>query len=396
MTDSCGEGPAFATVSAMRVVTRPVLTLVTAVALTSCAGGAAMRVASTDGGPDAGELRPGRDGGPDDDASDSMRLESASPCSTDAAITVEAGDAAPGGDAASIASLIQRTPTNLVSDGTSLFWVSSDGAGGPLLRMPVAGGAIATVVSGSIGGGFIDVDNVNVYFPGQSGGIARAPKDGSGSPSLVNGGSGAEVGAVTFLGPNAYWVEWPGGLRATQGVLKTARLKGGPVSTLSDFASSSPGPEIVGVTATTAFLSPGAGTGPLASFSLSSGVPGGGAPSPVASVPEGCSFLASDVKAVYCGSNKGTVVEIGDCGGTVTLGTLLEYGPVAGGPGALAFDDSYVYWVDAVTVGTIMRAPKGGGPSIVIARDTQPIAIAVDAKAVYWSDEGGHIMKLEK
>lgn len=54
------------------------------------------------------------------------------------------------------------------------------------------------------------------------------------------------------------------------------------------------------------------------------------------------------------------------------------------------------YWLDSVTVGTVMRAPKTGGPATIIARDTSPVAIAVDANAVYWSDVGGNIMRLAK
>jgi hypothetical protein len=63
---------------------------------------------------------------------------------------------------------------------------------------------------------------------------------------------------------------------------------------------------------------------------------------------------------------------------------------------ALAFDDTYVYWLDIETVGTIMRVPKTGGTATVIARDTSPVAIAVDANAIYWSDAGGFIMRLAK
>jgi hypothetical protein len=43
-----------------------------------------------------------------------------------------------------------------------------------------------------------------------------------------------------------------------------------------------------------------------------------------------------------------------------------------------------------------MRVPKTGGTATIIARDTSPVAIAVDANAVYWSDEGGNILRLEK
>ena len=62
----------------------------------------------------------------------------------------------------------------------------------------------------------------------------------------------------------------------------------------------------------------------------------------------------------------------------------------------LAFDDTYVYWADNATVGTIMRAPNTGGTATIIARDTNPVAIAGDALSVYWSDQAGNIMRLGK
>jgi hypothetical protein len=58
--------------------------------------------------------------------------------------------------------------------------------------------------------------------------------------------------------------------------------------------------------------------------------------------------------------------------------------------------DTYVYWADGVMVGTIMRAPKAGGTATIVAHDADPVAIAVDANAIYWSDEGGNIMRLAK
>jgi hypothetical protein len=56
---------------------------------------------------------------------------------------------------------------------------------------------------------------------------------------------------------------------------------------------------------------------------------------------------------------------------------------LGGSLGSLAYDDTYVYWVDDVTVGTVMKALKTGGTATVIARDTDPVAIAVDAKSAF-------------
>jgi hypothetical protein len=303
----------------------------------------------------------------------------------------DAGTPASGGQT-SIASLIQETPTNLVSDGTSLFWVSGVGAGGPVSSMPVGGGTIKTVVPGLIGGGFVAVDDVNVYYYGPSGGIYRVPKGGGGSPTLVNE-AGASLAGVTVLSTRAYWIE--GGASPGGGgiiAVKSAPLQGGAVTTIAQFTGG--GMEsTIGVTTMTVFISD-----PLSSFPVGSGVPNGGMPAPVPGVMQRCPLLVSDTDAVYCDTGS-SINRVASDGTTTMLGmTLDETGTLGAGNGvsALAFDDTYVYWVDNVTVGTIMRVPKMGGTAAIIARDTNPVAIAVDAKAVYWSDVGGNIMRLAK
>ena len=63
---------------------------------------------------------------------------------------------------------------------------------------------------------------------------------------------------------------------------------------------------------------------------------------------------------------------------------------------ALGMPTAASYWADMTTVGTIMKAPKSGGSSTVLARDTSPTAIAVDANSVYWSDAEGYIKSIPK
>jgi hypothetical protein len=66
-------------------------------------------------------------------------------------------------------------------------------------------------------------------------------------------------------------------------------------------------------------------------------------------------------------------------------------------PPYIVSDATYVYWVDESAAGTIMKTPKaGGGPATVIAHDTSPTAIAVDAHSVYWADQGGYIKSIPK
>ena len=298
-----------------------------------------------------------------------------------------------GGGPTIIATEIQETPTSLVSDGTSLFWVSSDNVGGPLERMSVTGGAITAVVSGMLpGSSDLAVDEVNVYYQGQTGELYRAPKDGSGSPTLISEG-GALVGGWTTLGANAYWTKRIDGAAPAENttvVIESAPLEGGAISVLGQFTSQ--GPSLgsgIGVDSTTVFIS--SITVPLSYFAESAGIADGGVPTPASGTVPYCSSILSDTDGAYCAA-VGSILALHDDGTTTTVGALDTMYQ----QGLMALDDTYVYWVDSVMVGTIMRAPKAGGTATIIARDANPIAIAVDANAIYWSDEGGNITRLAK
>jgi hypothetical protein len=114
-------------------------------------------------------------------------------------------------------------------------------------------------------------------------------------------------------------------------------------------------------------------------------------------VPQGvrvadvCQVMLSDTDAVYC--NTGSLLaRVANDGSSTYLGEV-----VSGPGGTFALDDTYVYWTNAAAAGTVMRAPKTGGTAAsVVAHDTDPLAIAVDAKAIYWSDAAGNIMRLIK
>jgi hypothetical protein len=299
------------------------------------------------------------------------------------------GDGGGTSGATSVASQIQLTPSNLASDGTTLFWTSSVGNGGDLSSMPVGGGAVSAVVHGPVSGGFLVVDDTNVYFPDSSGGIARAPKGGGGASALVTE-QGAILRGFTSLGATAYWIEGGGGPMQGPVSIKSAPLKGGAPSDVAQYTPMFGAPGLdIGVTTTTVFLS-GFGAQGLTAFSLATGIPDGGAPASIPGFMQGCQVLVSDTAAVYC-STGGSLIRVASDGTQTMLGTVL-----GGNSGAFALDDTDVYWVDNATVGTIMKVPKTGGTASIVARDTNPVAIAVDAHAVYWSDQGGSIMRLPK
>ncbi len=285
-----------------------------------------------------------------------------------------------------LATQIQVQPNRIVSDGTLLFWTTFESSPG-LMAMPVRGGPITTLLSAptanSQGGVFLAVDDVNVYvLEGYS--LVRIPKNGA-PPTLINEG-GATVLAATSLAGTAYWLENVGNgiIRYPPMVVKSAPLQGDTVSVVATFVVSSPTLNEIGVTSGTAFV--GMLGSRLFDFPLS------GANSLTMANEDGCGFLASDTDAIYCSetTTSGPNLRITSADTSSVLGQAVS-------SSFIVSDDTYVYWVDGTTVGTVVKAPKtGGGSSIVVATDTNPTAVAVDANSIYWSDQEGYIKSAPK
>jgi hypothetical protein len=297
-----------------------------------------------------------------------------------------------------LASMVEAAPNRIVSDGTLLFWTTTATPG--LLAMPVTGGPITILLTGPItnqrgtlgesGDVFLAVDDQNIYLL-EDNGLVRIPKTG-GRATLVNE-TDALVADVTSLGSTAYWVENPAGpitSPTNKFSLRSAPLKGDIVTRIADFTY--PGAystNAVALTSATAFVGTTGGTMPqLFDFPLTTGVPGGGIV-PV-SAGNACDFLTSDTDAIYCAQASGSNQRIAKDGTATSLGAALDSSYVV-------FDDTYAYWVDMTTVGTINKAAKaGGGATTTLARDASPTAIAVDATSVYWADMGGYIKSIPK
>jgi hypothetical protein len=80
-------------------------------------------------------------------------------------------------------------------------------------------------------------------------------------------------------------------------------------------------------------------------------------------------------------------------------GPALEIARGQNKPATIALDDTYVYWgnlgSDTGTNGSIARAPKGGGRTLVLAINQKPVDLAVYDRYVYWAS-GGAIFKVAK
>lgn len=67
----------------------------------------------------------------------------------------------------------------------------------------------------------------------------------------------------------------------------------------------------------------------------------------------------------------------------------VAVGQNAANVGALAIDETFLYWVTPQESGSVLRARKDadGGPAEVIASDVRvPLGVAVDQKMVCWSE----------
>jgi hypothetical protein len=283
-----------------------------------------------------------------------------------------------------------QVPANeLVSDGTTLFWTTSETPG--LLAMPVGGGPISILLDGSVGnqcsGGipedegcyFLAVDDINVYVLVNES-LLRVPRNG-GAATLVNEPTASGSVSVTSLGGTAYWAEGT----TSSIVVRSAPLLGGPVSVVATFSTSANPVSNIGVTTSTIFL--GGRFAPVFWAPMT-----GGSLTAVNAVgTEGTyAFMTSDTDAIYFAEGSASNLRIASNGTVTTLGPTVS-------SSYIVYDDTFAYWADMTSVGSIMKAPKaGGGPATVLAQDTNPTAIAVDATSVYWSDQAGYIKSVRK
>ena len=287
-----------------------------------------------------------------------------------------------------LATQVQESPSRMVSDGTLLYWATFESAPG-VFAVPVGGGAVMTLLSASVGnsqgGQFLAVDAENLYVL-ETFSLVRIPKDAS--PATLVNEAGASVLAATSLGGTAYWLERVGDFAPSQPfAVKSSPLQGGPVTTVATFTPNALTLSGIAVTSSAVFVN--MLEDEIFYFPIA-GLPDGG---PIQIGPTGygsCGVMSSDTAAVYCPMTTGSDLLFTSGGTTAPLGATDN-------SSFIVSDETNVYWVDEATVGYIKKAPKGGGgPVTILAQDTSPTAIAVDAHSVYWADAEGYIKSMPK
>jgi hypothetical protein len=261
--------------------------------------------------------------------------------------------------------------------------------------------------SADLHNGFLALGPTHVYFSywgPPSGGVAMAPKDGSGVTCIA-----CDTGEPREIATQASWVFW-----ADRGnrELRRAPLGGGSFRPLwTGTIGSAIAVDAIGVY----WFDPGAGNvmgAELDGTSARAVSRGHGTVETIAAHSGFLFFISgSDLDALELSTGSLTTLArglsqarsvaadashvywaIGPWTGTQSVERVLRAGGtvehlVDAGAQALALDDTHVYVADGVG-GTIWRMPKAGGPLEVLATGQPfPFDIAVDDVAVYWASE---------
>jgi hypothetical protein len=221
-------------------------------------------------------------------------------------------------------------PCRMKIGDSNLYWTSGD-YGGPLFRVPIAGGTPLMIAPDGLGGTSLVLDDTSVYWTNPYNGARKAALDGSMMTTLV-----MQVGRQIAV--NATHVYW----------------------TFGD----DPNPD----------------GGQIMSLPLS-----GGTPTTVAGGLDDPWPIAADASGAYWVDYGDGKVMRAAPDGTVTTLASGQYATTT-----IAIDDANVYWAAA---GYVTKVPKLGGTPTQLALEANAFDVAVDATSVYWTN-GDHIMKV--
>jgi hypothetical protein len=272
----------------------------------------------------------------------------------------------------------QDTPNALVVDATNVYWTTSDGH---VRKASLTRGPTRTLASGQSFPWGIAVDATNVYWvnAATSGQVMSIPIAG-GMPTVL-ADQQRRPAKVAVADGMLYWTNNDGGT-----VMTMPATGGTPVP----LAEQQPEPVAIAVDASRVYWS-SFGEDAIRALPL-----GGGTIETLADEQEPIALSVLD-NVVYWANT-----EIDGDHGTVFVLPRGASVPVPLGtspqPYAAVSDGVHIYWTDELS-GTVMRAPVGGGPTTVVARDqATPTEIVIDRSAIYWINTvpDGKVMKLVK
>jgi hypothetical protein len=270
----------------------------------------------------------------------------------------------------------QNDPGDIAVDATSVYWVSSSGVTGTVMKEPVGGGVPVALASGPYFANGMAVDATSVYWTNVSGGVGAVMKVpvGGGVPAVLASGQNGPRG-IAVDATSVYWTNGNAG-----SVMKVG-LDGGVPATL---AAGEDVPGVIVVASTGVYWTNADGTVRTVPI-------GGGLPTTLARSGEspGPGIAVDGTSVYWTNPAEGLVMKVPRGGG---VAATLASGQ--SGPTGIAVDATSVYWTNPED-GTVMTVPIGGGvPTVVASDQSGPAGIAVDASGVYWTNvSGGTVMK---
>jgi hypothetical protein len=121
---------------------------------------------------------------------------------------------------------------------------------------------------------------------------------------------------------------------------------------------------------------------------------GGGPPRRISDLPSLTTDMTCDDDAVYViEANESTLVRIADNGDARVMLKSHDYIYEP------AVDDQFIYWIQERGRFSLLRMPKGGGKSVVLARGIEgpgTSSLLLDEQFVYWFDGGGSVFRTLK
>lgn len=116
-----------------------------------------------------------------------------------------------GGDPVALASGL-TSPTSVVIDGTSVYWVDRDRRSlrGNLMRAPLSGGSASTILSQPCSPFGLALDTADVYFTSVCGDelLGRVPTSGGYAELFTENPDHVTPGAIATDATSVYWTDW--------------------------------------------------------------------------------------------------------------------------------------------------------------------------------------------
>jgi uncharacterized protein (TIGR03437 family) len=267
-----------------------------------------------------------------------------------------------GGSASSTFSVGQKhSPSKLVVDASSVYWLEDDGS---VKKVPVAGGAVTALATGLLSPRDLAQDSTSLYFTDvQAGKVQRVAKSGGAVTTLAS--SLTSPYAIAVDSSNVYFIE-----NGNSTLSKVAKA-GGAVSAL-----------VTGSINSAVLAVDGSGLYYFApSQVIYKASLAGGSGTMLENIIDAGSSIVIDSTSVYWGYTALHRVAVG--GGTVTT-----YAAPIGRVGAMAADASSLYYVKlGGSAAQIASVPlQDGTVTVLVPSSGAQVGLAVDSTSVYWTE----------